>query len=770
METNNVQVEQSMSEEISFAEIFFHYLSYWKWFVISVIACLLIAFIYLRYTTREYSVTSKVLIKDDKKGQTPFDMNAFSDLGLVPQVSSFDNELEVLLSKTLMKEVVDSLKIGVSYYSEGKIKKEEIYNNTPVFVSVSNQTDIGAFVIEKAEDNTFTLTAKSENFTKKFNLNDEGIDSPWGVLRFKENPFGTKEYPIEVFINHPKSRPLVQITPINKQTSVVNISTVTAVPQKGEDIINTLVGIYNQKAIDEKNYVATNTIHFIDDRLRIISGELETAEKDVESYKRSRGLTDIQAEAQLFLSAQSDYGRKISEVGVQLDLLRSVKNFLVESNNSSVAPSNVGLTDPTILTLIQKYNEEILAKNRNTLGMTVNNPAVKEYDERIALMRDNLIKGINLSEASLQTNLRELNKQENSFQGKAMGLSTQERESRELYRQKEIKETLFIYLLQKREETGLSLALATPNAIVIDAADYFPVPVKPKRNIILLAALLLGVIIPVMIIYIRDLFDNKLRNKEQLSKVVKAPFLGDLPQVKSTKPFPVLNVRSGIAERFRIVSSNLGFIASGGQSKVIMITSSYSGEGKSFFSQNLAMSLATSGKKTLLIDLDIRKSLLNKTLEMTPSKGVAMYLADPSISVKEIIDRSGNFHKNLDIIPIKVFPPNPAELLASDRLDLLFQTVANEYDYIIVDTAPVGLVADAFRINQFADATIYVTRADYTYKSTLPDIQLLYKENRLHNLTTVLNAVPHKSGYGYHYGYGYGYGHKKGNKYYTEDN
>jgi capsular exopolysaccharide synthesis family protein len=774
METDNMQMEQSTNEEMSFAEIFFHYLSYWKWFVISVIVCLLIAFIYLRYTTREYNVSSKVLIKDDQKGgQTPFDVNAFSDLGLVSRVGKFDNELEVLLSKTLMKEVSDSLKIGVSYYKEGRIKKEELYNTTPIFVTVSDQIGIGSFEVKKMDDNTFTLTADSEDFTQKFNINEE-VHSPWGVLQFKENPFGIKDFPIEVTINHPKKLPLVEITPVNKQTTVVDISTVTAVPQKGIDVINTLVKLYNQKAVAEKNYVATNTIHFINDRLSIISGELESAEKDVEIYKRSRGLTDIQAEAGLFLNVQSEYTKQISEKEVQLSILRSIKDFIVSPDNSgNIAPANVGLTDPTVLTLIQKYNEEIFAKNKTTIGMTANNPVLKEFDERIALLKENLVKGINIAEDGMKTTLTELNKQENTYLSKALGLSTQERESRELYRQKEIKESLFIYLLQKSEETGLSLALATPNAIVIDAADYNPIPVKPKNKIILLAALLLGLIIPIAIIYVKDLFDNKLRNREQLKKMVKAPFLGDLPQAKSTKPFPVLNVRSGIAERFRIVSSNLGFIVAGDKSKVIMITSSYSGEGKSFFSQNLAMSLATLGKKTLLIDLDIRKSMLNKSLEMNPSKGIAMYLADPSISVSEIIDRSGNFHKNLDIIPIKVFPPNPAELLASERLNLLFEIVRNEYDYVIVDTAPVGLVADAFRINQFADATIYVTRADYTFKSALTEIQLLYKDNKLHNLTTVLNAVSHNSGYGYNnygrYGYG-GYGGYGNKKYYIEEN
>ncbi|GHT38708.1 tyrosine protein kinase [Bacteroidia bacterium] len=762
---NNQQTDQTgIDEEVSFVEIFFHYLNYWKWFLISIVICLLLAFIYLRYTTKEYDVTSKVLIKDDKKGQTGLDMNAFNDLGLAPQRSSFDNELEVLLSKTLMKEVSDSLKLGVSYYTEGKIKRQEIYTNTPVFVFVSNQIATGSFFITQEKDSSYSLTSKSQGFTKKFNLN-ETINSPWGILNFKENPFGIKKFPVEVVVNHPKALPDVQITPVNKLTNVVTVSTISSVPQKGLDIINTLVTIYNKKAVDNKNYVATNTIHFIDERLRTISGELESAEQKVENYQRSvGGIADANTKAPIFMSESSSYSKRISDTEVQLAVLRDIKRFLIlPENKTTVAPANVGLSDPTILSLIQRYNEAILEKNRNTIGMTVDNETVKDYNDQIALLKDNLIKGITIAESGIETTLRELKRKENEYESKTLGLASQERESRDLYRQKEIKESLFIYLLQKREETGLSMALATPNAIVIDPADYGAVPVKPKGKIILLAALLIGVIIPVLIIYIKDLFDNKLRNKDQLTKIVKAPFIGEVPQAKSDKVFPVLNVRSGIAEKFRIIASNLGFIVAGDKSKVVMVTSSFSGEGKSFFSQNLAMSLATSGKKTLLIDLDMRKSVLNKTLEINVSKGIAMFLSDPTVEVSEIIGK-GAYHKNLDIIPIKVFPPNPAELMASNRLDLLFQSIEGNYDYIIVDTAPVGLVADAFRINHFVDATIYVTRADYTYKSTLPEIQLLYKDHKLRNLTAIINGVSITK----NYGYGYGHDNKKHN-YYTEE-
>ena len=760
MESNNNIQSDTNQEEISIVEIFFQYLRYWKWFILSFVICVGIALLYLRYTTSEYQVTSTILIKDEKKG-TGVDMTAFSDLGIISQEGNLDNEIEVLYSKTLMKSVVDSLKIGASYYKKGRFKSTEIYKLSPVFVSVSNLMKPGSFMIDSISENAISIHSAKEEFKRIVEIGND-VDSPWGLLSFRLNPFGTASYPIEVVLHSSKYLPYIQINPVNKTSSVVNVSMITACPDKGRDIINTLIDHYNQNAINEKNTVARNTNIFIDERLAVISGELEVAERDVQYFKQSQGITDLQAQGQLLLASSTEYDKKVTDAEIQLNILRSIKSFLMNpANVGNVAPANVGLTDITILSLIQTYNDELLAKNKSTAGMTANNPVLIEYNDRIASLRDNLLKGIGISESSMELTIRELRKQENMYTGKARGLSAQERESQELYRQKNIKETLFIYLLQKKEETGLSLALATPNAKIIDYASVSSNPVKPKTRIILLAAILLGIIFPICIIYIRNLFDNKIHTKEDVIRIIKAPFLGDIPVVKGDDPFPVLKVRSSVAERFRVIASNLEFIVGGEKTKIISITSSTSGEGKSFFSRNLALSLATSGKKTLLIDMDLRKSVMTKVLSLQAGKGSAIFLSIPETEIIDVIDNSKSFHKNLDIIPVRVFPPNPAELLASDRLDFLFRSVANNYDYIIVDTAPIGLVADAYRINQFANATIYVTRANYTFKQSLRDVQELYRDNKLNHLTCVLNAVDSSSKR-------YGYGEYKHN-YYTED-
>ena len=775
MEPNNFQSNNIEQEEISIVEILFHYLRYWKFFLLSIVICLGLAVVYLLFATPQYKILSRVVINDEKKGQTVDMMSAFSDLGVMGPKSTFDNEIEVLRSRILMQNVVDSLRIKVSYFKKGPIKSKEIYKDSPFLVSITNVMTGGSFVVDSISENVLSIYSDKEGFEQKVEFEKE-IDSPWGLLKFSLNPYGKEVYPIEVSVN-PLYFPNVDINAVNKTSSVVELSFVTPTTQKGKDIVNTLIAHYNKNAIDDKNFVARSTIDFIDDRLGTVTGELRTAEKDVENYQRSKGISDITAQGQLSLASAGKYNEQITDAEIQLDILRTTKAYLMNpSNKESAVPSNMGITDPTVLTSINKYNTEILEKKRITAGMKEDHPLLIEYNNRVALLREDLLRGIGIQETSMQSAIRQLQRQENMYTGKAINLTTQEQESRGLIRQQSLKENLVTYLLQKKEETQLSLVMATPNAKIIDPAYFDPVPVKPKRMIILLAALILAIIIPVIVIYIRDLFDNKIHTKEDITRAVAAPFLGVIPITKGDDPFPVLKVRSSMAERFRSVISNLEFMVGSERRKVIAVTSYTSGDGKSFFSRNLAMTLAATGKKTLLVDLDLRKSVLVKTLKLKyTEKGSAAFLSDPNVKINEIIDTSHEYHNNLDIIPVHVFPPNPAELLSSERLEQLFQSIGRDYDYIIIDTAPAGLVADVYNINAYALSTIFLMRSDYTLKRILPEIQELYKEKKLNNLCVVLNAVSSENMYGYGYGFGkyghYGYGGYGGYKhnYYTDE-
>ncbi|MDR1783098.1 MAG: polysaccharide biosynthesis tyrosine autokinase, partial [Dysgonamonadaceae bacterium] len=694
---------QATKNDTQIFDIVVHYLSYWKLFIASVVVIMTLTILYLRYSTTVYNVWSTIQISNDRQSQTG-DINAmaFNDLGIPEMRNSFDNEIEVLMSRTLMKSVVDSLKLNITYIKKGRIKSQEIYSRTPILVSIPNIVQSGILTVSAAENGKYLITSDFVNFKSEIDL-DSAVNTPFGVATFSRNPFMGESLPIDIHIGLGGGFSL-RVAPVNETSNVVRISSTSSVPEKAQDIVNTLVTIYNRNAINEKNYIARNTSDFIKERLKALTEDLETSELDVEKYNKSRGIVDLSSQKQMLLSSSSEYDRKILDNEVQLNLLRTTKAFIIApENNGKTVPTNIGLTDQTILSQLAKYNEVVQDKEINAKGMKPGHPTLIEYDNRIGELKNNVLTGISLSENTLLNIGKDLQRQENAFFGLSQNLTTQERESRELLRKQSIKESIYVYLCQKLEEVGISLAQATPNAKIIDPASssYISV-VFPNRGQIMMEAFLISLFLPIVFIFLKDLTDNKIHTKDDITKLVSAPFLGDIPMLKNPEPLPVLKIRSTAAERFRVVSSNLDFILTGSKSKVIQITSTTSNEGKSFFSRNLALSLATTGNKTILIDMDMRKSVMNKMLNIDTESGIALYLSNPDVDLNDIIDTSGTFHKNLDIIPIKVFPPNPAELLATGRTEALFNELSKRYDYIIIDTAPVGLVADAFILNKFA--------------------------------------------------------------------
>lgn len=756
MEKPIFSTDNESENEVSFAEMFFRYLSEWKVFVISMAICMGIAVTYLLLSVPKYKVFSVILIDDEKKGTAKQDvMMAFNDLGFFQQNNNLDNEIEILRSKTLMSKVVDSLHLDVAYFKNKRGKKFEIYNNTPLFVSVKNCPHPVDLTINITADNTLSVTG--DGFKQEIEFEKELV-TPFGLITITQNPYGIETCPITAEIR-PGVLPKVTINPVNKTSSVVEISTITKNKEKGKDIINTLVGIYNDNAITEKNYVTSNTIGYIDNQLRMISSELNDAEKNVENYRKGENVMDLQAQGQLLLTSTADYIDRINVANTQLLILQKTKSFITNSNKTkSIIPSNDGLTDLTVLGLIKTYNEEIFNKEKQTVGMKDDFPFVKKFDERISVLRENLLQGINNSISSIELTLHELRRQEGLYRIQASTLPSKEKESRGLLRQQNSKEFIVNYLSQKREEAGLMLALATPNARIIDAAKSSEQPVEPVKSATILAALIAGVVIFIVIIYIKDIFHNEIRSQEDVQKIIKAPFLGNVPISKSEESIPAMNLHSSIAEKFRLIASNTEFIVNNKDTKVLSVTSFIPSEGKSFVARNFAYSLASIGKKVMLLDIDLRKSVVKNTLEIQQSIGTTMFLADTSVRLNEVIN-TGKYHKNMDIIAVKVYPPNPTELLYSDRMAQLFSELRElQYDYIIVDTAPISLVSDAFITNKFCDATVFVLRHNYTKKSFLEEIQNVYRDNKLNNLVWVMNSLPEFERYGYGYQHStYGY-------------
>jgi len=779
MNTDNT-INQNASATTSQAETgsrtaldyFFKYIVYWKWFALSLIICFGIAYAQLRYATPIYSVSAKVIISTDNRATGEIDPSAFSDLGLSGIRNSLETEIAVLTSRQLCSAVGDSLRLNITYFKEGRIKNTEIYKGTPVTVSIPNVIRAGSFILGLDSANNLTISNAELGYSQPVKYGEE-IATPWGMATFNRNPFGQETLPVTVNVTRGSSPGISVLS--NTGSSIIYVSAKSSVPEKAADIVNTIIELYNKKTVAEKNQIASNTIAYIRERERLLYDELDQAERDVEQFNLNRGAINLQSQRAFYLQNTNAFDMQIHDTDVQLELLRNTKQFLLDpKNEGELVPTNIGLTDGVVLGLLGSYNQMILDKRENTQSMKGTHTTLKEYNDRIIYLKNNVLNGIAQCEEMLNFRKTDLKNLETQFSGMSRDLTVKERESRELNRRQTIKESLYIYLSQKREEVGITTASATPNAKVIERAEaVYGVPISPVPSNKYSTALIAGLAIPLVIIYIISLLDNKIHGREDVIKTVKAPFLGEIPMLKNPAAFPVLKVKSSIAEQFRTIVSNLDFVVGGKQRKIVQITSSTGSEGKSFFSRNLALSLATTGRKTLLVDLDMRKSVMVSELELKTKSGIALYLSDPEVKLKDIVDTS--FHKNLTIMPVKVFPPNPAELLVSERMKHFFDEIGDNYEYIIIDTAPIGLVSDAYSINRFVDATIFLVRADYTFRRSLVEIQNLYRENRLKNLTCVLNATEIKKhgygryGYGYGYGkYGYGYGNDK-NYYHEED-
>jgi capsular exopolysaccharide synthesis family protein len=743
---------------VSLQEMLFRYLSYWKYFAVSIVLCVACAFAYLWYTTPTYRVSAKVLIKDEKRGQTSTELNVFKDLGLLHSAGNADNELEILKSRSLLQKVCDSLNWHISYYTRSGIKNIELYKDSPVRLQVTNSTGVTGWVsVTLQEDGKFLVKDDEYNFSASLYAGEK-TESPYGTLNVLFSG-GSAGYPVWVSIGDRQRLPVLNILNTSKSSGVFEISTISSCPQKNEDIINTLVYFYNLSSIADKRWSNDQTIDFINTRLDSISVQLEKIEKKVESYKKTNELTNIEAEAGLYLSTGSEYDKRISELEIQQEMLSSIEHFLLdEANRYNVVPSNIIVNDASLLSIMTSYNEMQRKRREYSAGMTSANPIMIELDKQLNLQRNDLLKSIQSTARNYETTLKGLRQKETTYSSKIRNLSTNEREYYEFSRQSKFVESIYLYLLQKREESAISISMITPNANMIDEAYIDPVPVSPKRTVILLAALLMGFIIPVVIIYLFDLLNFKIRNRDELSMLVKAPILGIVSEGKKNYADIIIREgdRSHAVEMYRQLSTNLNFIMSGVDDKVVMITSSIPREGKSTFAVNLGLTWATTGRKTLLIDLDLRASKIGGLLSIASPYGMSNFLSNARLSPQEIILPSEQ-HVNLDVAPSGVFPPNPVELLWDNRLEEFFAYARARYDYIIVDTPPTLVVTDSLVINRICDASIYLTRVNVTHKKMMQHAEELYRDKKLKNMSYVLKGVISKSSrYGYGYSYGYG--------------
>ncbi len=748
---------------------FQNYLKYWKLFLISGILCVLLAFFYLKYTPVEYKVTSTILIKGEKAGILS-ELSAFEDLSIVKSNNKeVENEIEILKSRPLFENVVKKLKLHHQYFAKRKFSKRlvELYKNRPITVFF---VDDSLFIKEPIELK-ITINSKTD-FTIKEEKQDVEVNGIFAkevktrignVLLTPNQEYFDAFLGKEIFVSIQAVSDVVEdyktrinIGLVNKDANVISLKLNTATREKAKDILNGLVEEYNIDAIRDKNMIYENTANFIKERLSIINTELSDIEHGVEKFKTSNNLTNVTTETELFLETSSDNKRGVLETNTQLGLVDFMNTHL-KGNTEDLLPVNLGFSDEAITSIIASYNETALRRNEVLKGTTSQNPIVVSLNDKLESLRVSLQQSLNNQKTTLKIKLKNLERQESRMRGKIASLPKKERELRDIVRQQEIKETLYLYLLQKREETAISLSATVANAKVIEKAYCSKNPVKPKKRIVVLVALFGTLLVPAILIFFKDLFDTKVKDRLEIEKTLDIPIVAEIPKV-DTKENVIISTtdRSVTAEAFRIFESNLKFLLSDDshkQCKTILITSSTVGEGKTFISTNLSIALADPDKKVALLGLDLRSPKVLEYLAIDDYIGVSNYIRDEKLTLDDICISMDHI-PNLDIICSGVIPPNPIELIKSKRLQQLITELKDRYDYLVIDTPPVSLVADALLLSEYVDLCIYIVRSDLTERKFLKVVQNLYKDKRFTHLSILLNGIETqtKSYYGYSYG------------------
>lgn len=766
--------QNTLNNKETFVNIFDLYLSKWKLIAFFLILMLALAYLKIRYSTYEYQANATIKIKEDEKSNKLSQLSELQNYGMFSNnFTKVTDEIEVIKSRTIISEVVDDLNLNVKYFVSGKVKGQEVYVNPPININFLMNDSI----IKKI-DTSFYLKIVSPN---KFELSKADKNK---ILEFDGSPSRTYAFGDKVktrfgeFILTPNvgnygatigSFVEIKLTSFNlvvedyldkikistdPKSNVLKLSVKETTPEKARDVLNKLIERYNNDVVEDKEMIVKATSDFINSRLDVVSMELENVDFTAESLQKSNRLTALASQSNIYLQSERENETKIINTANQLQLIDYMSEHLSENNkNSDLLPADIGIADNGISQITKNHNELVLQRNRILKNSSEKNPTVINLNNQISALKENLNMSLENIRSTNQITLNNLNQEDARISSQIYSAPGKERQFRDIKRQQDIKESLYLYLLQKREETAISYGMSSPNAKIIDHAYSLQNPVNPKKKVIYLAAFLLGLFIPVSYIYAKDMLDTKIHTKDDLLKLISAPYIGDIPKSTSKTRLIKKIDYSPKAEAFRIIRTNVNFMLQDVETKckTIFVTSTTSQEGKSHTSINLASSFSFSEKRVLLIETDIRVPKVNDYLELNNDKGLTNYISDKSLNVNDVITKVAE-NPYLDVIPSGAIPPNPAELLMNERVKLLFETVKKEYDYIIVDTAAVGLVTDTLLISKFADMCLYVVSANNIDKRQLHIAQTMYTEKRLPNMAVLLNGTQHKKGYGYGYG------------------
>ena len=791
--TESMEIIDKLGEEESsfdLRKLFTMIVLNWQWFLLSMFIFICGAMIYLRYTTPVYRMSAKMLIKDDNshRRSSAQMLSNMQDLGFISNSTGIENEVEILQSKILACDAVKDLKLYTDYRTTGRIKETILYKNQPLNVDLDpvhlTQMDkdlmkclrIINMSITKS-GSTYQLAGKvtengevTSNFQTSFSSLPATLNTKGGVIRITKNSGQVFPEGFELFVTirppmivASKYAGSLSVEPTSKLTSIAQLTLTDQIPLRGLDFLKQLATCYNRQANADKNEIAYKTEEFINGRLEKINTELGTTEGALENYKRRNNLTRLNLDATESLAQSSQYSSRLSESNSQIQLLDYLRQHMDNpANKYQIIPSNVGLTDNTSTALINNYNKTVQDRNKLLRAASESAPQVMALTSTLDELEASLRVALLQARRSAEIQRQGIEEQYRRYNSRVASTPEQERILTQIGRQQEVKSGLYLMLLQKREENSISLSATADKGKLIDD-PVFEGKVSPKNSIILLAALVIGFGLPVLIIYLLQLMRYKIEGREDIQKLTKLPIVADVAvanEAAKTKAGIVVheNKNEQTDEIFRAMRTNIQFMMNESD-KVILFTSSVSGEGKTFNAANLAVSFALLGKKVILCGLDIRKPALGRLFNIADREnGITPLLKKDTVTMADIKSHvvPSGVNNNLDLLLAGPTPPNPTELLARENLGMVMKLLREEYDYIVLDTAPVGLVTDTLQIGKLADVSCFVCRADYTPKSSFGLINTLSEEKKLPNMCIVLNGVDmSKKKYGYYYGYGH---------------